>query len=293
MKVNHLPRSVRVKAHLSWSPILFHQSLDGVVRVTGEITSAFIGILLISVVCNPIFRTRSTRILFKAGKNRDGYFSAEDVQAQTHLMLDIFEERFPNGSAIAVLGFDNAPSHQKRAPDALSARKMVKNTPKKPKNWFPSGQVKMRAGKLPNGSPQPLYFSEQHSDRMLAGQFKGMKVILEERGLLEEANLNAECPGFKCPPRAKGVPPKCCCRRVLFEQPDFKDQKPELIELVEKRGHIAYFFPKYHCELNFIEMCWGAAKAHYRVQPPTSSEAQMEANVIEALDSVPLEKMRR
>ncbi|KIO17278.1 hypothetical protein M407DRAFT_16346 [Tulasnella calospora MUT 4182] len=211
--------------------------------------------------CRSSDGNRSTRVLFKAGKNRDGYFTAEDVQAQTHLMLDIFEERFPNGSAITVLGFDNAPSHQRRSQDA---QEHTQETKELVSIWGD-----------------------------LSSQFKGMKTILEEQGLLKESRLNAECPGFKCPPRANDIPASCCCRRVLFEQPDFRDQKPELIELVEKRGHIAYFFPKYHCELNFIEMCWGAAKAHYRVQPPTSTEAEMEVNVIKSLDSVPLEKMRR
>ena len=64
-----------------------------------------------------------------------------------------------------------------------------------------------------------------------------------------------------------------------------------LFELVESYGHIAFFYPKFHCELNFIEQCWGAAKYWYRMQPPTNNEAQMEKNVREALDSVDLLKM--
>jgi hypothetical protein len=69
---------------------------------------------------------REARVLFKAGKNRDGYFTAEDLLAQVDWAIDIFEGK-TNGHSIGLFLFDNAPSHQKRAPDALSARKIVKS----------------------------------------------------------------------------------------------------------------------------------------------------------------------
>jgi hypothetical protein len=43
-------------------------------------------------------------------------------------------------------------------------------------------------------------------------------------------------------------------------QPDFVSQKSQLEEFVVSQGHIWDFYPKYHCELNFIEQYWGAAK---------------------------------
>ena len=64
-------------------------------------------------------------MLFRAGKNCDGYFTANDLVKQVDLAIDIFESK-TNGTATGLFLFDNAPSHQKRAPDALSARKMVK-----------------------------------------------------------------------------------------------------------------------------------------------------------------------
>ena len=57
--------------------------------------------------------------------NRDGYFDANDLQRQVDHAIDIFEGK-TNGYAQGLFLFDNAPSHQKRAPDALSARKMPK-----------------------------------------------------------------------------------------------------------------------------------------------------------------------
>ena len=69
---------------------------------------------------------REARILFKPGVNRDGYFDANDLQKQVEHAIDIFEGK-TNGNAQGLFLFDNAPSHQKRAPDALSARKMPKS----------------------------------------------------------------------------------------------------------------------------------------------------------------------
>ena len=33
-----------------------------------------------------------------------------------------------------------------------------------------------------------------------------------------------------------------------------------IAQLAESRGHRVIFFPRYHCELNMIEMYWGKAK---------------------------------
>ena len=68
---------------------------------------------------------REVRIIFKAGKNRDGWFGSEHLIAQVDKAIDIFEG-LTKGNAQGLFLFDNAPSHQKRAPDAISARKMVK-----------------------------------------------------------------------------------------------------------------------------------------------------------------------
>ncbi|KAJ6607530.1 hypothetical protein B0H10DRAFT_1817812 [Mycena sp. CBHHK59/15] len=88
-----------------------------------------------------------------------------------------------------------------------------------------------------------------------------MQQILEERGLFH-AGLLAQCSGFKCEADATS----CCCRRILFNQPDIINQKSALQELVESRGHICDFYPKYHCELSLglFLLC------HYRSMDPAS-----------------------
>jgi len=55
-------------------------------------------------------------------------------------------------------------------------------------------------------------------------------------------------------------PGNCCMQRILSLQPDFKNEKPLLQLVVEKAGHKCLFLPKFHCELNPIEMVWGQAK---------------------------------
>jgi hypothetical protein len=138
----------------------------------------------------------------------------------------------------------------------------------------------MPAGTLPGGARQEFYYPDNHPE--MPGWFKGMEQILEERGLFH-TGLLAQCPGFKCEAGATN----CCCRRILFNQPDFINQKSALQELIESRGHICDFYPKYHCELNFIEMYWGAAKYIYRKSPSTKNIDEMEANVKRCLDEVP------
>ncbi|KAH7917404.1 hypothetical protein BV22DRAFT_1108579 [Leucogyrophana mollusca] len=249
--------------------------------------------------CSPDSQ-ESAQVIFRAGKVRDGYYTCHNVFKQTSATMDLLEKHYPNLDHIFV--FDNATTHLKRPDDALSARHM----PKKIQEWGvdvtvtdatgkpvhgPDGKVlkkkvRMTDGRLPDGSPQSLYFPPGHKN---AGKFKGMAEILRERGFENAHNLKAQCPGFKCKEGATD----CCCRRILFNQPDFVDVPSLLETLCTRRGFGFLVLPKFHCELNFIEQCWGYAKRLYRLYPPTSKDADMEKNVHQALDSIPIECMRR
>lgn len=63
-------------------------------------------------------------------------------------------------------------------------------------------------------------------------------------------------------PEVLSVSDWCCMHRVLSLQDDFANEKPMLQEYIEKWGHVCIFLPKFHCELNLIEMLWGYAKYH-------------------------------
>src|ERR1700678_4043541 len=56
-----------------------------------------------------------------------------------------------------------------------------------------------------------------------------------------------------------------------------------LEEHCAKRGFQVIFLPKFHCELNPLEMVWGRSKYHYRLFPPSTKEEDLEANMIVAL----------
>lgn len=51
---------------------------------------------------------------------------------------------------------------------------------------------------------------------------------------------------------------------VLSNQPDFLNTKPLIQEIIEAKGHKVIFYPKFHCEFNYIEVYWGAAKRYAR-----------------------------
>lgn len=54
-------------------------------------------------------------------------------------------------------------------------------------------------------------------------------------------------------------------RLILAMQPDFQAQKSRLAELIEdERGHMCRFLPKFHCELNIIELYWCITKMRTR-----------------------------
>ena len=81
-----------------------------------------------SPILSLTFVFREAWIIFKAGKNHDGYFDAEDLLMQVDSAINIFEG-LSKGNFRALFLFDNAPSHQKRAQNAISAWKMVKGVP--------------------------------------------------------------------------------------------------------------------------------------------------------------------
>ena len=43
-------------------------------------------------------------------------------------------------------------------------------------------------------------------------------------------------------------------------EPDFLAQKGAIAEIIERAGHKSIFYPKFHCELNFIERYWEQRK---------------------------------
>jgi hypothetical protein len=144
-----------------------------------------------------------------------------------------------------------------------------------------------------------MVYPDSHPDPQLAGKPKGMKAVLQERESVWD-ELVDKCGGKvvgKCKDCQKSdmkkdaerrvaaaeamgqedtltekdiaqadedvdVPANnwCCMHRVLTLQDDFANEKPRIQHYLEGRGHVCMFLPKFHCELNPIELLWGYAK---------------------------------
>ena len=83
-----------------------------------------------------------------------------------------------------------------------------------------------------------------------SGEPKGLQSVLQERGF-DLRGLRAKCTPV-CPFESCG----CCMARLLSQQDDFCNQMSMLEQLIWDAGHECLFLPKFHCELNPIEMVW-------------------------------------
>lgn len=72
----------------------------------------------------------------------------------------------------------------------------------------------------------------------------------------------------------------CCACRLLSQQPDFLAQKGRVQEVIEAKGHLVLFYPKFHCELNWIEYFWARVKLYTRTH--------CEYNIQSLRENIPL-----
>jgi len=187
--------------------------------------------------------------------------------------IPVFEQMHPG--AIAVFAFDNSSSHAAFAADALNVRNM---------NVNPGGKQAIMRDTIFNGQVQKMVFPDNYLDPSLCGKAKGMRAVLQERQLWREGMV-----GF-C--NSSSLTNNCCMRHVLEKQADFANQHCLLQEVIEAREHKVIFYPKFHCELNYIEMYWGAVKKYTRANCDYTWRGLQQV-VPEALDSVSLKQIRR
>lgn len=243
----------------------------------------------------------------QGGTGCDGYMTNDDVLEQLEAAIAIVKEFYPDEDHVFV--YNNAPTHLKREDGELTAARM----PKGPSETFGvdvdmvnpatgkpvhdenkkkrKEKVRMANSKLHDGSIQMFYYPNDYEVVELRGHFKGTEVLLTERGYNVRGKKSQCGKSFQrdCPKDRTD----CCCRRMMYNEPDFRDVLSRLEKLAKKQGVQVLFLPKFHCELNFIEMCWGYAKRRYRVLPEGKSQAELEKNVLKVLDDIPLETMCR
>ncbi|RPA93698.1 hypothetical protein L873DRAFT_1941720 [Choiromyces venosus 120613-1] len=150
----------------------------------------------------------------------------------------MFELLYPPESYAALFFFDNATSHACFAPDTLWTKAM---------NLDPRGDqtymctttfLDIHTGIF---KTQSMVFSADYDK--YPNQLKGLREVLKEQSLWQ-TGLRLDC---------KDKHNACCAWCLLDVQPDFQSQKGRLQEEIEHQGHSVVFYPKFHCELNWIE----------------------------------------
>ncbi|KIJ21177.1 hypothetical protein PAXINDRAFT_51730, partial [Paxillus involutus ATCC 200175] len=174
----------------------------------------------------------------------------------------------------ALFIFDNSSAHASLPPDALKAFEMNKSDGGK--------QRKRHDTIIPQSNPDETKRGLTQKMTTASGMPKGLKSVLEERGF-DVTGLKTKCSPV-CPFESTG----CCMARLLSRQDDFVNQVSMLEKFIDEAGHLCIFLPKFHCELNPIEMYWGWCKYRYReVSKPNFAAAKQAA--AEILDSCPVE----
>jgi hypothetical protein len=79
----------------------------------------------------------------------------------------------------------------------------------------------------------------------------------------ERSGLDEE-PNHALPPAIILSKEQACFMHPMAAQRDFQEQKGRLQEELEVAGQEVIFYPKFHCELNFIEKIWCSCKAYTR-----------------------------
>ena len=209
----------------------------------------------------PCWPATPVRVMIQPGKHKDDYWGTQTMAAQTVEAVNAFEIMAPG--CVAVFCFDCSTGHTGFAPDALNANVLLvgdfsdaKKIPSPSrKGWF------LRDGKRVE--------QDMNVDTPSGIQRKGMESILKERGLWRNGLIghcktcaSESARGFQG--LADDGRRNCCMRKILLNEPDFLEQKPLIEEYITSRGHICVFYPKFHCELNFIELFWGYIKRKLR-----------------------------
>ena len=181
---------------------------------------------------------KDARCIIYPGVGGDPWWDHAQLLVQVDKAIAIFEEAHPD--CVALFVFDQSSAHALLGPDALRAFDMNRSNGGK--------QRKQKDTVIPMNNPHPEFRGKAQKMTDDAGEAKGLQHTLEERGF-DVQGLRAKCAPV-CPVENEG----CCMARLLSKQDDFQLQESLLERKLTARGHICVFLPKFHCELNPIEM---------------------------------------
>ncbi|KAF9518032.1 hypothetical protein BS47DRAFT_1371133 [Hydnum rufescens UP504] len=195
------------------------------------------------------------------GASGDSWWDTQQLLVQVDTAMDIFDATHPDCQALFI--FDQSSAHGNGGKQRKQKDTIIPCT---------NPTISMC------GKPQKMTNEN--------GEAKGLQAMLEERGF-DMKGMRA-----KCTPICPFENDRCCMAHLLSRQDDFVNQISMLEAAIINRGHLCLFLPKFHCELNPIEMYWGYAKYHYcEVFKATFAEAKQ--TTIQSLDACPVETIRR
>ena len=181
---------------------------------------------------------KDARCITYPGANGDAWWDLAQLLKQIDIAILIFEEAHPGCRALFI--FDQSSAHASLGPDALCAFDMNRSNGGK--------QRKQKDTTIPMSNPELRYHGLPQKMTLENGEPKGLQRTLEERGF-NVAGMRAKCSPV-CPIENE----RCCMARLLSKQEDFRNQTSLLERTITTRGHLCTFLPKFHCELNPIEM---------------------------------------
>lgn len=152
--------------------------------------------------------------------------------------IAIFNCRNPDCQALFVL--DQSSNHASLPPDTLKAFEMNKLDGRK--QCIQCDTIILMTNPEPSvcGLPQKITLANS--------QPKGLQTILTKHGF-KVNKLWAKCSPV-CPFKSQNY----CMAQILSQQDNFINQESMIESLIKKEGHLVVFLPKFHCELNAIEM---------------------------------------
>lgn len=181
---------------------------------------------------------REARTVIYPGSNGDAWWDTKQLLVQMKKTIEIFDVVHPDSQALFI--FDQSSAHASLGEDALKAFEMNKSNGGK--------QRRQKDTIIPDNAPAIHMRGQIQKMTTDTGAAKGLKAVLEERGF-NVSNMRA-----KCSPVCPYENTDCCMARLLSHQYDFANQISMLEELITKAGHLCLFLPKFHCDLNPIEM---------------------------------------
>ena len=229
---------------------------------------------------------------------REGWWDTADMASQVEKMIPLAQKLHPD--CHLVLALDNSMNHHGKAPDGLDVKHPSTNLSDGGKNQ----RRQIRDGWFINAEGEKVvqrmhHYSVGADDVEVKGNAKGLATILQERGLFTRTsedgrkyNLCKQCHSCQQGTVSPTYPENCCATKVLSLQPDFAAQKAWVQEICDAADVELIFYPKYHCELNYVEMVWAYEKNLYR-RLKAYSYSELKAGLPGSLKAIPLSFIRK